>query len=279
MGTVIARLLTWQILWMIRWLLAMLPHRRFEAMQGRLAGLWLDMKNIPVYSGGATDTGFGTVRVFDDFERKAIDTTNLYTGNNDAGGTAFAINEQRNGVVRGAVDTDDNDITNLFKDPVIWRPNSGGPLTFETRCTLITSIANGETFLGMTDDDGTDENPITLSAADVQTSNATNAVGFAYTGGGTVDWKAVSVNAGAAGTPTRCNAGGATTPVATTWQTFRVVINQDGDADFYIDGRWHYREDAATAPATSLCPGWALQSGGAARSLDIDYVYLSVGRV
>lgn len=229
----------------------------------------------------ATDTNRGIVKTWDDFERKAIDTTNLYTTNVDAGGTAFGINEQRNGVVRGSVDATDNRITNLFKDPVIWRPNQGGPLIFESRVALITSIADGESFIGLTDDDGADENPILVSTADVQTNAATDGVGFVYTGAGTADWKIAAVNNGAtpAGSPARANTGGATTPVAATWQTFRIVVNEDGDADFYINGVFQGRIDAATRATISLCPGWCVQSGGTARSMDIDYVFVSAGRL
>lgn len=256
----------------------------FKKWQARRAATWalLDAEDFlrfaPPVEGGATDTSFGMVRVFDDFTGKALDTTNFYTTNSDTGGTAFAINEQRNGVIRGGTDGTDGDLTNLFKDPVIWRPNAGG-LIFESRVTLITSIADGESFIGLTDDDGTDENPILVSTTDAATTNASNAAGFAYTGAGTADWKAVSVNADADGSVTRCNNGGATTPATTTWQTFRVAINTDGDADFYIDGIWQDREDAAVAASTSLCPGWCIQGGGTARSMDIDYVFVQVGRV
>ena len=161
----------------------------------------------------ATDTNKGKVRFFDDFLGDTINL-DLYTTNSDTGGTAFAVSIQRNGVIRGGVDTTDNDITNLFGE-VQWRPDQSGPLTLEIRATLITSLADGETYIGFSDAT-TDENPVTLSTADVETSNADNAAGFAYTGAGTVDWKAVSSNATADGTVTRCNVGGATTPVVGT---------------------------------------------------------------
>jgi len=225
----------------------------------------------------ATDTSFGKVRSFDDFNRKAIDTTNLYTSNTDGGGTAFAIQTLANGVVRGTVDTDDNDITNLF-GVVIYRPSAGGPLIFESRVKAVTSVADGETYIGLTDE-VTDENPITLSTADVQTSGATNAAGFAYTGAGTANWKAVAVKGDADATPVACSKGGATTPVVGTYQTLRAVLNEDGDADYYINGIWQARIDNAVTAATLLCDAWAVQSGGTARSLDVDYKLVECGRV
>jgi len=96
-------------------------------------------------------------------------------------------------------------------------------------------------------------------------------VGFTYTGGGTADWKAVSVNGDADGTATRCNVGGATTPAVGTWQTFKVHVNADGDADFYIDGIWQYTEALAVSPTTLLNIFVAQEEGGTARSVDIDY--------
>lgn len=276
----IDRLLTLAVLAMSRFLVKWLPNRWFRDTKSRLAEVWFDLMEMPAMAGGATDTGFGKLRYFDDFLRRVYDATGtpLYVINNDGGGTSFAINLQHNGVIRGTGDGTDGDLTNIFS-PNIWRSDRGGPMILEIRETLITSIADGENYIGWTDASGTDENPILVSTADAQTSAATNAVGFAYTGAGTADWKAVSVNAGADGTVTRCNRGGATTPVVGTWQTFRVTLNQDGDADFYIDGVQHYREDAAVSASTLLGIGVCQQDGGTGRSTDCDYFYLSAGRV
>lgn len=219
-----------------------------------------------------TDTPKGLSRWMDEFDRTAIDTTNVWTTNSDTGGTAFAINSQTNGVVRGGVDTTDNDITNLFGNKVFRLDESSA--TVEIRAKAVTSVADGETYIGLTDAIATDENPITLSAADVQTNNATDAVGFAYTGGGTADWKRVAVNNGSTptGSPTRCNVRGATTPVVGTWQTFKVALSNEGHARFWINGVEQGTIDSALRATVLLNVGIALQSGGTARSLDVDYV-------
>src|SRR3990167_4618803 len=125
-------------------------------------------------------------------------------------------------------------ITLLFGE-VQWRADNGGPLMLEMRVKAVTSVADGETYAGFSDAT-TDENPITLSTADALTTNASNAAGFTYTGGGTANWKAVSVNADADGAVIACNVGGVTTPVVGTWQTLKVVINSEGDARFFING-------------------------------------------
>jgi len=220
------------------------------------------------------DTSKDRVHFWDDF---LADTINLdfYIVNADTGGTAFAINDQHNGVIRGTGDGTDGDITNLI-GPVIYRADAGG-LTLEVRATLITSLADGEWYIGLSDAT-TDENPITLSTADAVTTNASNAVGFAFTGGGTADWKMVSVNGDADGSVVRANVGGATTPVLTTWQTFKIVLNTDGDADYYIDGVFQGREDAAVSATTLLNVQVTMQDGGTAKSMDLDYIEVYAGR-
>lgn len=280
------RLATILVLGLLRLTLAAMPKGVFSDLQGRLAALWLDMMAVPVPAGGVVGTSFGYVRQFDDFNRIAIDSTNLWNVNTDAGGVAFAVNIQVNGVVRGTVDTDDNDNTNM-NGPVIYRPNAGGPLICEWRVAPITSVANGETFVGMSDAI-TDELPIQVSATDAQTDAASDAAGFCYTGGGTANWKACAVRADTSGTPVVCNrtytdATGASvavsTPVVARYQALRVVINEDGDADYYINGSWQARIDLAVTPATLLNQYLAFLSGTTARSVDADYAYVSASRV
>lgn len=225
----------------------------------------------------STDTRKGRVRNLDDFNRKAIDTTNYYTTNSDAGGTAFATNEQTNGVIRGSVDTSDNDITNLFGHDV-FRLDEGSAW-IEIRAKPVTSVTvDGETYLGVTDSNTTDENPILLSTTDVVTSAATDAVGFAYTGGGTANWKAVAVKADVDATPVACSRGGATTPAVGTWQTFKIALSTEGHARFWINGVEHATIESAVSTTALLNLGVAVQSGGTARSLDIDYVEMEYGR-
>lgn len=224
----------------------------------------------------ATDSPKGKVRFFDDFFGKALDATNWWNTNSDSGGTAFAINLQQNGVIRGGVDGTDNDLTNLFGE-VIWRADAGGPLTLEIRAKTVTSVANGETYIGFSDAT-TDENPLLVSTTDVLTSAADDAAGFMYTGGGTANWKVAGSKATADTAVYACNVGADNTPVVGTWQTFKIVINEDGDADFYINGIFQRRVDNAVTATTLLNVAVCVQSGGTARSLDIDYIEVTSGR-
>ena len=220
------------------------------------------------------DTPKGKIHFYDDFLGDTINL-DLYAVNGDDG-TAGAIVVAHNGVFRMTGDGTDTDIENIY-GPAQWRSDAGGPLTLEIRATLVTSLADGETFIGISDA-AADEEPFSVSTADALTSTSSDGAGFCYTGGGTADWKAVSTNADADGTVTRCNRGGATTPVLGTWQTFKLVVNVDGDVDFYIDGILHYTEELGVAPATLHNFFVSMVDGGTVRSMDIDYIEVWAGR-
>ena len=219
------------------------------------------------------DTSKGLVRFFDDFLGDTINLDNWVVNGDDA--TAGAINVAHNGTLRMTGDGTDTDIENIY-GPVQYRADAGG-FTVEVRATLITSLADGETFIGISDASA-DEEPFSVNTSDVLTSSSSDGAGFCFTGGGTADWKAVSTNADADGTVTRLNVGGATTPVLATYQTFKLVVNTDGDVDFYIDGVWQYREDLAVAPATLHNVFISMVDGGTVRSMDIDYIEIYAGR-
>ena len=217
------------------------------------------------------DTPKGKVVFFDDFLGKALDVTNWYTGNSDSGGTTPVILLRQGGVIQMGVDTTDNDVTSLRSN--VNFAASHGTMTMEARMKLITSVADGENNIGFTDDSATDEIIAVLSTTDTYTATAAaDFACFSYTGAGTANWKAIASKNGTDATPVACNQGGATTPVVGEYQTFKIVVNTDGDADFYINGKWQARIDSAITAATLMCFGWDLVSGGTARSGYLDYV-------
>lgn len=217
------------------------------------------------------DTGKGTVKFFDDFLGKALDTTNWYTGNADTSGTTPVILLRQGGVVQMGTDGTDNDVQSLRSN--VNFAASHGRLSVEARMKLITSIADGENNIGLTDDSATDEIIVVLSTTDTYTATAAaDFACFSYTGGGTANWKAVASKNGTDATPVACNKGGATTPVVGEYQTFKIDVNSDGDADFYINGNWQARIDSAITPSTLMCFGWDLIGGTTARSGYLDYV-------
>lgn len=226
------------------------------------------------------DSGFGHIRLFDDFLGDTYDTL-LWSVPVAANATAYAINVQANGVIRGTVTNNtSSDLASLVGE-IIYRASAGGPLIFEARVALQTSLLQF-LFVGLTGTkpDTTVTNiPMNTNGGTFTTAHA-NAVGFMYTGGtsGAAVWQVAGTKANAdtaiTAAPSRFN------PVLATFQTLRIVLNPDGAASFYIDGNI-IKENLANAvtAATLLTPAICITDDGAAASLDADLVYISCGRV
>jgi len=215
--------------------------------------------------------GFGKVRFFDDFVGDTLATDN-WVGNADAGGST-AINEQENGVVRLANDGTDNDINSIFTAE-IWQPNVMGTLVFEARVKLNTSAAI-DVFIGLTDDNDADEMPILRESAALTTA-ASDAVGFTLDGATHLQWYADSVKADADGTTEAL--GTDTAPTVDTWQVFRIVVESNGDAYFFIDGKQVHKIEEAITTTVQLSACVAAQALGTAANVDVDYVFVEGGR-
>lgn len=221
----------------------------------------------------ATNTSFGKVRLFDDFDRAVIDTNRWVAGSTNSA-VAFAINAQVNGVLRGTVtNNSSNDLSDVYT--ALNRQAENGGIVFEARCAIITSLSQ-LIFIGLSDE-ATNERPIDYNGSTL-TTTATDAVGFYYAGGETSPtWRYGGVKNGTDSThyavASRFN------PVAATFQTFRIVVNPDGSASFFINGEI-IRENVANCvtATTSLMPYFSITDDGAAGSLDIDYVYCESGR-
>lgn len=222
----------------------------------------------------ATDgTSFGKVRLFDDFNRAVIDTNRWVAGSTNSA-TAFAINAQVNGVLRGTVtNNSSNDLSDVYASLNYQAANGG--IYFEARCAIITSLSQ-LIFIGLSDE-ATNERPIDYNGGTL-TTTATDAVGFYYAGGeASATWRYGGVKNGTdsahAAAPARHN------PVAATFQTFRIVVNPDGAASFYINGDLIKENVASCVTAgTSLMPYFSITDDGAAGSLDVDYAFCESGR-
>lgn len=223
----------------------------------------------------ATDTGFGIVRFFDDF---LVDTFNgdAWTTNTASSATAFAVNVQVNGVIRGGAANDSSNDYSVIYGELLWQADDGGPLIFEARIKPITSLSCMY-FVGLSDEK-TAEMPIDYNGGAL-TTTADDAVGFYYAGGeASATWR----YGGVANTTDSDQAAAASgyNPVLTTYQTFRIVVNPDGAASFYINGNIIAENVSGCLTAdTSVMPFIAIRDDGAAGSLDCDYVYVSKGRV
>lgn len=224
----------------------------------------------------STDSGFGKVKFFDDF---LGDTINLdwYIVNADAGGTAVAVVEAENGVVRGLSDGTNGDIQNIF-GAENWQPSVQGTIIFEARVALHTSLAQG-IFIGLTDDNDADEVPIDDDGGTL-TTTASDAVGFVYDSAGNGTWDCVSVKADSDGAQVQCPT--KFNPVLDTFQTFRIVVEDDGNCRYYINGEEITASGAARSAAITTtvqyCPCVAQLANGTAADFDIDYFYVEGGR-
>lgn len=227
----------------------------------------------------STDTGFGAVRLFDDFLGDSYDTFQWAVPVANSG-TAPAINVQTNGVIRNTVtNNSSNDLSTLVSE-IIFKASAGGPLVMEARVALITSLSQF-LFVGLAAAKPTTTAttiPMNTNGGTF-TTNATDAVGFMYTGGssGAAVWQCAGVKNGADTAITA--AASRFNPVLTTFQTLRIVVNADGSASFYINGEI-IKENLANAvtAGTLLCAVISNADDGAAASLDADYVYVCCGR-
>lgn len=224
----------------------------------------------------ATDTGFGMVRLFDDFIGDTLATDNWTTAEDGGGaGAVFVTNTQTNGVIRGTVTNNSSADIEVVYGAVIWEADDAGPLVFECRIKPITSLSQ-LIFVGLSDE-GKAEVPIDYNTS-TQTTTATDAAGFYYAGGvSSATWRCGGVKAGVDSTHTAASS--AYDPVLTTFQTFRVVLDADGNGSFYINGNIIAENVSnCVTVSTALCPIIAITDDGAAASVDVDYIYVSKGR-
>jgi hypothetical protein len=143
-----------------------------------------------------------------------------------------------------------------------------GSLDFTALVMNLTAITTRALFIGFTDTVA-QENPIEINGTTI-TSNATDAVGFVYDTAATTDvWyiQGVKTDVDTALKAAVNPAGGGTyVPVAGTYNEFRIIVNTDGLASFYIDGAF-VGQVANTVSTTALLTPIVLletRTGGAA---------------
>lgn len=153
---------------------------------------------------------------------------------------------------------------------------ASGELCVEFR-VRISAITNVVVFLGFTDQVSVLEMPFTLAAADVLTSNASDAVGVLFDTGATTDnWWLVGVKADV--DATKQDAGVA--PVAAAFEIWKIMLTAAGVATFYRNGAkvGTAMSNAVTA-ATLLTPVVAAFSRSAAsRNIDVDFINIAQKR-
>ncbi len=220
----------------------------------------------------ASDTGMGKVRFFDDFLTDTLDTFN-WTLREDSSGSAIV--EAENGVYKLYGDGSDGDIQAL-QGAEIWQPNTAGTIVFEARCKFETSITTGA-FIGLSDDNDADQIPADIDGGTLAT-DAEDVVGFIYDSDEGSNWYVITSKASADGAQTDTTVG----PTISTYQTFRITVQSNGDCRFFIDGKEITASGAARTSAITttvqFCPVVAQLDSGTAADIYIDYVYVSAGR-
>ena len=220
----------------------------------------------------ALDSPFGFVEFMDDFNRNVIGTLD-WTINQANSATNFAINAQVNGVIRGTVTSNSRNDYAIVYGPFIHRPDQGGPLKFEARVAVITSLSVS-VFVGMTDAN-TVEISLQYNNASFS-STATDAFGF-YWGASGTSWRcggvANDVDSVQTTSPARM------IPVLAAFQTLSGEINGNGAGTFRIDGETVAELIAGCGTATVLLGRQvSIRDDGAAGSIDVDYFHVRAAR-
>ena len=222
----------------------------------------------------STDTSFGRVRFFDDFLDDTLDD-NAWTIDDLTSGTNFVIAEAVNGTAYGVAGTS-ADQGVLLHGTLDWQANASGPLIFETRIKLGTTLSS-LVFVGFTDEKA-GEMPMSYNGGSLTTA-ADDAAGFYMAGGVTgFTWRC----GGTANTvdSTQTAADSKYNPVSGTYQTFRVVVNENGYGSFFINGDLIVENVAGCLTVgTVVMPCLQIfEDAVASGTMTADYVHVSAGR-
>lgn len=171
----------------------------------------------------------GRVVLFDDFLGAAL--AGEVAGVAENSGTAAIIVGQDGGAATITTGTSDGNRAHLSSG--LNHKPANGSMYFEARVKNVTSILTRALFIGLTDTVA-QENPMELGASQAITSSATDAVGFIYDTGATVDkWYTGSVKADVDTALAALEVDSVhMVPTADTYETFSIELNSDGDAVF-----------------------------------------------
>ena len=218
--------------------------------------------------------------LFSDFDIPTINETDFpFILNNDGGGGADPTTQVS--YVGGALVANTTGGGGANGSQLVmavpFRANLGS-LVFETKLHINTAISGCRVCAGFTDASGW-EVPVTIAAGDTITTVFSNGVAFAYDDQATTDvWFGVGV---AADTDATGNGATDTAPVADTSQTLRIEVASDGsEASFYIDGVLKKSLTANAVTASTVIYGTVViqETAVAAKSIDVDYIYIGADR-
>lgn len=220
----------------------------------------------------------GRTLIESDFMGAAIDPA--FAGTTENSGTAALLVAKGNGVVTLVTGTTSGNRSALTSG--LNQKAEDGSLVFSAIVMNLTAVTTRAVFIGLTDTVSL-EMPIEISGTTLTTS-ATDAVGFVYDTDATTD--VVYIQGVAADVDTalltaqRQNRGGATfVPTAGTYNEYRIEVNVDGDAYFYIDGEYVGMQANAVTPTVLLTPIVIVEARTtAAQTVYADFVSSEAGR-
>lgn len=220
----------------------------------------------------------GRTLIESDFMGAAIDPA--FAGTTENSGTAALLVGKVNGVVTLVTGTASGNRSALTSG--LNQKAEDGSLVFSAIVQNLSAITTRAVYIGFTDTVAL-EMPIELNGVTI-TSTATDAVGFVYDTDATTD--VVYIQGVAADVDTalltaqRQNRGGATfVPTAGTYNEYRIEVNVDGDAYFYIDGEYVGTQANAVTPTVLLTPIVIVEARTtAAQTVYADFVSSEAGR-
>jgi hypothetical protein len=227
----------------------------------------------------ATDTTRGSVILFDDFLGDLV--LDEYITTVDTGGTILPSGVD--GQLKLLTDTTDNDTTQLATG-LNWEVQNG-QLIFEAR-VQIDVITTAGIFLGLSDatTETSPNMPFTL-ATTTFTSTATTAIGFIFDIDATTDnWHYNWVDDDADSSVAIATLNMGVAPVAATWETFRIVLTDQGSgnqaaAEFYRNGDLVAKHTSTIDRDALLTPYVGVSNrGAAAHILSLDYLFCAKTR-
>lgn len=214
-------------------------------------------KNNPAY-----------VTQFDDFTGAAISEQWAFAGSGGSGAVRAGVNGGVYRLTTGGTDTNNYTLAATAS----WKV-SNGVHVFVAKVASATALTSRAWEIGISDA-VSETNGLAFSDHTVSgvTDVATDALVFARdtADSGTSNFVINTVNTG---TPAAYNTGVA--PVAGTFNKFTIIVDEDGDAWFYIDDDLIWEKAGAIA-TTALVTPWItiVTRTGSAASIDVDYVGL-----
>ena len=218
---------------------------------------------------------FKHVEFMDDFNKTSVDAFWHQLSGSDGSCQVALQQTLDNGIIRltsgnGSTHTQAVNGAQLVGN-VQHNPTDGG-LRIEERIGSLSSALSQSIFFGFCDSSSLSA-PFTLTGTTV-TANATNGAGFLQDANGTnTALNAVSVNAG--GTPQVIALSQTISTTANTYDTYRVEIDNAGNAVFFIDGTDVGSISGAVSAGALLAPtvGMFSEANSASANMQMDYAY------